>query len=70
MENSKLARDLKVMVGHPIYRKYKNVANKKLLLNCLTTTYDITNTNYMFESNLSGVRGETARNKPCRVDRE
>ena len=57
------------MAGHPIYSKYKDMASNKLLPNCHITTYDITNANYMFGPNLSGVGVKTVTDKPSRVDK-
>ena len=49
------------MVGNPTDHKYKYMASNKLLPDCPITTHAITNANYFFETDLSGVRGKTAR---------
>ena len=51
------------MVGNPTDHKYKYMASNKLLPNYPITTHAITNANYFFETDLSGVRGKTARKK-------
>ena len=63
-----MASELQVMVGHPIDRKYKHMVSNKLILNFPITIYDITNLNYMSRPDLSGVMGNTVRNKPSRVE--
>ena len=68
VEKEKLERDLKGMTGHPTDHKYKDAASKKLPPNCPITTNDITNTDYMFGTDIAGVRGNKVRNKPSRAD--
>ena len=70
MEKVKLSCELQGMVVHPTDRKYKDTEGKKLLMDLPIITHDITNTNYMFGPDLSGVREKKLRNKPSRVDTE
>ena len=61
MERTKLTHGIQVMLGHPTDRIYKAVVRIKLLKNCHITSYDITNTNYMFGLYLEYVRGNILR---------
>ena len=52
---------MQVMAGHPTDRKHKDMARKKLPPSFPITTYDITNADYMFGTDLSGARGKAGR---------
>ena len=56
-----MTHEIQVMLGHPTDRRYKAVVSNKLLTNFHITSYDITNTNYMFGLYLEYVRGKILR---------
>ena len=51
------------MVVHATDSEYKNMASNKLLPKFHINTYDITNVNSMFGTNLAGVRGRQFKKK-------
>ena len=59
MKNTKVARELQGMVGHSVYREYKDMVSNKLFPNFPITTHDIINENSMFGPNLAGVKGNS-----------
>ena len=67
VEKEKLVCEIKGMVQHTTYREYKDIASNKVLLNCTITTHEITIENYMFGTDLAGVRGKTVIKKLSRV---
>ena len=56
VEKTKLTHELQEMVVHPKDRKYKDMVKNKHFQNFPITAHNITNSNYMFETDLSGAR--------------
>ena len=67
MDRVKLVCELKVVVGHPSEREYKDRVSNKLLPNFPITTKYISNEKYIFVLDFSGMRGNTVRHNPIIV---
>ena len=66
--DAKLARRAQAMIGHPTDSVFKEMVSHKTLKNCHVKPLHVTNSNIMFGTDLSGVRGRTVRTKPERVE--
>ena len=57
-------------VVHPYDNEFKNMVRDKLLANFPVKIDHITNANNRFGPNVAGLRGESVRANPTRVERE
>ena len=68
IKDATIAREAQAKLGHPSDATMRKLVSSNSLLNCPVTTQALTNSTSIFGPNLGGVRGNTVRDCPGRVE--